>query len=54
MTLADDVRSVRDELLLARGQKVTERLVERLRNLGAERVREPLRVFDPRSEPAVP
>ena len=46
MTLADDVRSVRDELLLARGQHVTERLVERLRNLGADGVREPLRVFE--------
>jgi len=46
MTLADDVRSIRDELLLARGQGVTERLMERLRNLGADGVREPLRVFD--------
>jgi response regulator RpfG family c-di-GMP phosphodiesterase len=47
MTLADDARSVRGELLLARGQRVTERLVERLRNIGADGVREPLRVFDP-------
>jgi response regulator RpfG family c-di-GMP phosphodiesterase len=46
MTLADDARSVRGELLLARGQRVTERLVERLRNIGADGVREPLRVFD--------
>jgi len=46
MTLADDARSVRGELLLARGQRVTERLVERLRNIGAEGVREPLRAFD--------
>jgi len=49
MTLADDVRSVRDELLLARGQHVTERLVERLRNLGADGVLEPLRVFERQS-----
>ncbi|HTU87106.1 MAG TPA: HD domain-containing phosphohydrolase [Solirubrobacteraceae bacterium] len=47
MTLADDARSVRGELLLARGQRVTERLVERIRNIGAEGVREPLRAFDP-------
>jgi response regulator RpfG family c-di-GMP phosphodiesterase len=46
MTLADDARSVRGELLLARGQRVTERLVERIRNIGAEGVREPLRAFD--------
>jgi response regulator RpfG family c-di-GMP phosphodiesterase len=46
MTLADDARSVRGELLLARGQRVTERLVERIRNIGAGGVREPLRVFD--------
>lgn len=46
MTLADDARSTRGELLLARGQRVTERLVERIRNIGAEGVREPLRVFD--------
>lgn len=50
MTLADDVRSIRDELLLARGQSVTERLVERLRNLGANGIREPVRVFEPRAE----
>jgi response regulator RpfG family c-di-GMP phosphodiesterase len=45
MTLADDVRSERDSLLIARGQHVTERLVERLANLG-HGVREPLRVYD--------
>ena len=50
MTLADDARSVRGELLLARGQRVTERLVERIRNIGAEGVREPLRAFDADSE----
>jgi response regulator RpfG family c-di-GMP phosphodiesterase len=50
MTLADDARSVRGELLLARGQRVTERLVERIRNIGARGVREPLRVFDADAE----
>jgi len=45
MTLADDVRSERDSLLIARGQHVTERLVERLANLG-DGVRQPLRVYD--------
>jgi response regulator RpfG family c-di-GMP phosphodiesterase len=45
MTLADDVRSERDSLLMARGQHVTERLVERLVNLG-DGVRQPLRVYD--------
>jgi hypothetical protein len=46
MTLADDARSRRDGLVIARGQRVTERLVERLANLGENRVREPLRVYD--------
>ena len=50
MTLADDVRSTRDELLLARGQSVTDRLVERLRNLGTNGIREPVRVFEPRAQ----
>ena len=52
MTLADDARSIRGELLLARGQRVTERLVERIRNIGAEGVREPLRAFDADTEVA--
>jgi hypothetical protein len=46
MTLADDTRSGRDGLLIARGQRVTERLIERLVNLGEVGVREPLRVYD--------
>jgi response regulator RpfG family c-di-GMP phosphodiesterase len=46
MTLADDVRSVRGELLVARGQCVTEHLLERLRNLSDGFVREPLRAFE--------
>jgi response regulator RpfG family c-di-GMP phosphodiesterase len=46
MTLADDVRSADDDLLIARGQRVTERLVERLVNLGEDGVHEPLRVYD--------
>jgi hypothetical protein len=47
MTLADDARTRRDHLLLiAAGQRVTERLVERLTNLGSGHVREPLRVFE--------
>lgn len=45
MTLADEVRSVRGELLVARGQYVTAQLIERLLNLTARLVREPLRVF---------
>ena len=45
MTLADDVLSVRGGLLLARGQGVSDQLIERLRNLNAGFVREPLRVF---------
>jgi hypothetical protein len=43
--LADDTRSGRDGLLIARGQRVTERLIERLVNLGEVGVREPLRVY---------
>jgi CheY-like chemotaxis protein len=46
MMLADDARSTTDHLLLARGQCVTERLIERLTNLGSDVVREPVRVFD--------
>jgi CheY-like chemotaxis protein len=46
MTLADDVRSDRDSLLITRGQRVTERLIQRLLNLGPSGVREPLRIYD--------
>ncbi|HEX4010546.1 MAG TPA: HD domain-containing phosphohydrolase [Solirubrobacteraceae bacterium] len=49
MTLAADVRSVDGTLLMARGQNVSERLVERLANLGYGSVREPLRVFEART-----
>ena len=45
MTLADEVRTVRGELLVARGQNVTAQLIERLLNLTTGLVREPLRVF---------
>jgi len=45
MTLVDDARTRTDQLLVASGQPVTERLVELLANLGPGQVREPLRVF---------
>lgn len=45
MMLADDARTPRDGLLIARGQRVTERLLERLLNLGPGSVREPVRVY---------
>lgn len=45
MSLADDVRSIRGSLLVARGQPVTEHLIERLENFAPGFVREPLRVF---------
>lgn len=45
MTLADDVLSARGGLLVARGQGVSDQLIERLRNLNTGFVREPLRVF---------
>ena len=51
MSLADDVRSVRGDLLVARGQNVTERLIERLANLSTGFVYEPLRVFGAASHP---
>jgi response regulator RpfG family c-di-GMP phosphodiesterase len=57
MSLADDVRSLRGDLLVARGQTVTERLIERLSNLSADFVREPLRVLgspDRREAPQLP
>jgi response regulator RpfG family c-di-GMP phosphodiesterase len=46
MILADDVRGTRGGLLVARGQRVTEHLVERLRAMRAGSVREPVRVID--------
>jgi response regulator RpfG family c-di-GMP phosphodiesterase len=49
MTLADDVRTLAGGLLVARGHTVTEQLIERLANLRAGGVREPLRVIE--SEP---
>lgn len=45
MTLADDARSTDDGLLLTRGQRVTQRLIERLTNLGADSIRQPLLVI---------
>ena len=45
MTLAADVRSVGEVLLVARGQPVTEQLIERIANLRKGFVHEPLRVF---------
>lgn len=47
MTLAGDVRSRADQLLIPRGYVVTPELVERLRNFQDGYVREPLRVIDP-------
>lgn len=47
MTLADDVRNVSGGLLVVRGQPVTHQLIDRLTNLSARVVREPLHVFDP-------
>jgi hypothetical protein len=45
MGLADDVRGESGHLLVARGQRVTDQLIERLANLDARMVKEPLRVF---------
>lgn len=47
MTLADDVRNCNGGLLVARGQRVTEQLAERLANLGSSFIREPLLVLGP-------
>lgn len=46
MTLADDVRSAGGVLLVARGQRVSEQLIDRLANLNEGFVHEPLRVFE--------
>jgi response regulator RpfG family c-di-GMP phosphodiesterase len=46
MTLADDVRTLAGGLLVARGYTVTDQLIERLENLNAGGVREPLRVIE--------
>jgi response regulator RpfG family c-di-GMP phosphodiesterase len=46
MGLADDVRASSGHLLVARGQRVTDQLLERLANLDTRMVKEPLRVFD--------
>lgn len=45
MTFADDVRTAHGGLLVARGQPVTEHLVERLDNFAPGVISEPLRVF---------
>jgi hypothetical protein len=46
MTLADDVRTINGGLLVARGQAVTDQLIERLTNIGEGSIRQPLRVFE--------
>ncbi len=46
MLLADDVRTLAGALLVARGHMVTDQLIERLENLRAGTVREPLRVIE--------
>lgn len=51
MTLVDDARTRSDRLLVASGQRVTDRLVELLANLGPGQVREPLRVFNAGDRP---
>jgi response regulator RpfG family c-di-GMP phosphodiesterase len=45
MTLADDVQTLGGQLLVARGQTVSDHLLERLTNLRAD-LREPLRVIE--------
>lgn len=47
MTLEGDLRNTRDGLLVARGQAVTEQLLERLANLPSGTVREPIRISEP-------
>jgi response regulator RpfG family c-di-GMP phosphodiesterase len=51
MTLAEDARTRGDQLLVASGQRVTERLIELLVNLGPGQVREPLRVVEDGDRP---
>lgn len=46
MTLADDLRSTKGSLLVARGQVVSSQLIERLTNVGEAAIRQPIRVFD--------
>jgi hypothetical protein len=46
MRLADDVRGSGGHLLVARGQRVTDQVVERLANLDGRMIKQPLRVFD--------
>ena len=46
MTLADDLYSTAGSLVVARGQGVTDELIERLANLGHGFVREPFLVLD--------
>jgi len=45
MVFADDVRSRTNTLLVARGQTVTQGLIERMKNLPTGQVREPIRVM---------
>ena len=46
MTLADDVWIADGRLLVARGQRVNDQLVSRLANVDAERIRQPILVFE--------
>jgi CheY-like chemotaxis protein len=50
MVLAEDVRTSKGTLLVARGYEVTESFMERVRNIPAGSVCEPLRVTLPRSK----
>lgn len=51
MSLAEDVTSTTDVLLVPRGQQVTPSLLHRLRNLAVGTVREPIAVFVPTAAP---
>lgn len=46
MTLAADVRSASGILLARRAQRVSDQLIERLLNVSAGLVADPLRIFD--------
>lgn len=46
MTLAEDARNINDGLLVARGQVVTEQMIERLSNLASDAIRQPLTVIE--------
>lgn len=53
MVIADDVRNLGGHLLVARGQTVTDQLIDRLTYMTGDAVRQPILIVEPEAEPLV-